>query len=452
LSGFDVFGRMLAIKMRYFCLFLFLAINTTAVTARNYYVSATRGDEKNKGASPDKPKKSIQSAERLTKPGDTVFVMNGTYTNDCASCNVLDISRSGSKNRYITYMNYKGHTPIIRFNGWAGISIKSGVRYIKITGFEIIGNNTQVTLKQALQQPGGCQNKKGKFDPQFNGNGLTIEGKNGKHSHHIIIAGNSVHDCGGGGIGATQADYITVEDNLVYNNCWYSLFGTSGIAFYQFWNSNNANGYHNFIRRNKCYNNNSFVPWFKTCEINDGNGIIIDDFRNRQNGSKLGRYRSRTLIENNICWYNGGTGIHSFQSDHVDMINNTAFCNSQSSGLKAGQILSGMGDDNKIVNNILISDANVILNSNYSNSNLVYENNLHYNITYPSKAAISITSPSCIYQDPLFVNPGNSIKANFKLKSKSPAIDHGNSVSYSSTDFEKTPRIKGKSDIGAYEF
>src|SRR5207237_4035106 len=118
------------------------------------------------------------------------------------------------------------------------------------------------------------------------------------------IGRNTIHGCGGGGIGAVHADYITVEDNLVYNNAWYSVFGTSGISFYQFKNYDYATGYHNFVRRNRCFNNNSLVPWFKTCEINDGNGIIIDDFRNRQNGSKLGRYSSRTLIENNICCYN----------------------------------------------------------------------------------------------------------------------------------------------------
>lgn len=438
--------------MKFFTILLLLAMNGYTVQSKNYYVSALKGEKKNKGISPGKPKKNLQEVAGLTRPGDTVFIMDGTYSNDCESCGVLEISKSGSKGKYITYRNYPGHKPVISFNGWAGIAIHSGVSYIAISGLEITGNNDKVTLKQALVQPGGCKNKKGRFDPRFNGNGIVIEGKNDKYSHHIMISSNTVHECGGGGIGAVHADYVTIEDNTVYNNSWYSLFGTSGISLYQFRNYDRAPGYHNIIRRNKCFNNNALVPWFKTCEINDGNGIIVDDFRNRQNGSKLGRYESRTLIENNVCWYNGGTGIHTFQSDHVDIINNTAFCNSQGAGLKAGQILSGMGDDNNIINNILISDADVILNSNYSNTSLTYENNLHYNISNPSKAVINITTQSCLYENPFFVNPAKNLKADFRLQKNSPAIDHGNANRASRSDFEKRQRKDGRPDIGAFEF
>ncbi|MET3981442.1 hypothetical protein ABIB62_003966 [Mucilaginibacter sp. UYP25] len=439
--------------MKQVFLILVFIFNLSVVYAKNYYVNAATGNKKFNGLSAGKAKSTIQDAANLTKPGDTVFVMNGTYINDCPSCNVTDITKSGKRNRYIIYTNYPGHTPRVKFDGWAGLSVKSGTSYIKIIGFEIIGNNAQVNLKKALNQPGGCKNKSGKYDPKYNGNGISIEGRGKKHSHHIVIAKNVVHDCGGGGIGAIQADYITVEDNLVYNNSWYSVFGTSGISLYQFWNYDRAKGYHNYIRRNRCFNNNSFVPWFKTCEISDGNGIIIDDFRNWQKSSNLGRYTGQTLIENNICWYNGGTGIHSFQSDNVDIINNTAYCNSQSNGLKAGQILSGMGANNRIINNILISDGLVILNSNYSNTNLVYENNLHYNITNPDKAVISITSPSCKYADPLFIKPLRSLQANFQLQNTSPAIEGGNANTYSSSDYNNKKRLRGsRSDIGAYEY
>jgi hypothetical protein len=438
--------------IKFFAISILLLTICFTAQSKNYYVSATKGNKSNSGRSPGKPKQTLQEAAILTRPGDTVFVMNGTYTNDCESCSVLEIAKSGTKNKYITYKNYPGHRPVIHFNGWAGISIASGASYIAVWGLEIIGNNEKITLKQALQQPGNCKSKKENFDPRFNGNGIAIEGKTKKHSHHIIIGGNKVHECGGGGIGAVHADYIIVEDNLVYNNSWYSLFGTSGISFYQFWEYDHAQGYHNIIRRNKCFNNNSFVPWFKTCEINDGNGIIIDDFRNKQNGSKLGNYNSRTIIENNVCWYNGGTGIHTFQSDHVDIINNTAFCNSQGSGLKAGQILSGLSDDNNIINNIMISDGSVPINSNYSNIRLTYENNLHYNITNPSKPIISVTSASCLYGNPQFLNPLKSLDADFRLQKNSPAINHGNLKWSSFDDLCVKNRTGRTADIGAYKY
>lgn len=436
-------------KYLYIIIFLFACLEGNAT---NYYVNAASGKKEFNGLTPAKPKQRIQDAADLTKAGDTVFVMNGTYTNNCSECNVVDIIRSGKKNKYVVYTNYPRHQPKLSFNGWAGFAVRGS--FIKITGFEIIGNNANTTLKNALKQPGSCGNKNGRPDPKYNGNGIVIEGRKGKHPHHVVIANNVVHDCGGGGIGASQADYITVEQNTIYNTSWYTIFGTSGIAFYQFWNFDTAKGYHNAIRRNKCYNNISMVPWFKTCEFNDGNGIIIDDFRSRQNGSKLGAYKARTLIENNICWYNGGTGIHTFQSDHVDIINNTAYCNSQGKGLKAGQILSGLGNDNKIINNILVSDGSIPINSNYLNTNVIYENNLHYNVSYPDKAIINVSSATCLDgQNPSFVMPVNSLKANFKLKTASPAIDKGNSSLYSKNDFEGNNRQAAKApDIGAYEY
>ncbi|WP_448701364.1 choice-of-anchor Q domain-containing protein [Mucilaginibacter sp. AW1-3] len=435
--------------MRLFLSFLFLFGYFDAFST-NYFVNVKTGSKKFDGRSYATPKKYIQEAADMTRPGDTVFVAGGIYTNSCPSCDVLEITRSGKNKRYIVYTNIAGQHPVISFNGWAGVTVKNGASYIKFNGFEIIGDNARVTLAKALKQPGGCANKKGKPDPKYNGNAIIIAGGK-KHSHHICITNNLVHDCGGGGIGAINADYITVEENTVYNTSWYTLFGTSGISFYQFWNYDNQKGYHNYISRNKCYNNKSLVPWMKSCEISDGNGIIIDDFRNRQNGSKLGNYTGRTLIENNISWCNGGTGIHTFQSDHIDIINNTAYLNC-TKGINAGQILSGLSDDNKIVNNIMVADSLIFINSNYNNTNLTYQNNLHYNITYPDKARISITGANCINANPLFVLAGNSIKANFRLGGKSPAIGAGNATIFSKTDFDGKKRaIPNAPDIGAYE-
>lgn len=437
-------------KLPLLMLLLLMALNSSA---RNYYVNAQTGKDENNGLSVHKPKKTLQQAASLTKPGDSVIVMNGTYTNECNECNVLNIIKGGNARNYVVYINYPGHHPVLKFNGWAGILVTNGASYVKIIGFEIVGNNASVTLAKALKQPYSCGNKKGKVDPRYNGNGIVIESLKRKHSHHIVIAKNVVHDCGGGGIGASQCDYITVEDNLVYNTSWYTIFGTSGISFYQFWNFNKAKEYHNFIRRNKCYNNRSYVPWIKMCKIYDGNGIIIDDFRNKQNGSKLGPYKNRTLIENNICWYNGGTGIHTFQSDYVDIINNTAYCNSKTEGFNPGQILSGVGNYNRIINNILVADSLSAINSNYQNTNLTYHNNLHYNLSNPNRSA-TVNSSTCINgKDPLFVRPGNSLNADFRLQSNSPAIHQANTTAHSYTDITGTRRARGhRADIGAYEY
>lgn len=438
--------------MKFFCLGC-LMLGYLNCYAINYYVSAQKGNHKYSGLTPSAPKKNINEAAALSRPGDTVFVMNGTYVNTCPACNVVDITRSGNALKYIVYANYRGQHPVIKFTGWIGIAITNGASYIKIMGFEIIGANAKISLTKALRQQKSCANPKGDFEPLYNGNGIVVDGKTAKHSHHIVIAKNIIHDCSGGGIGATHADYITVEGNLVYNTSWYTVFGTSGIAFYQFWNFDNARGYHNVIANNRCYNNRSLVPWVKTCQLSDGNGIIVDDFRNKQNGSKLGPYRNRTLIQNNVCWYNGGTGIHTFQSDHVDMINNTAYCNSRTKGLNAGQILSGLSYDNRIVNNILVADSGIVINSNFHNSRLTYCYNLHFNITHPKREIVRISDKTCITGvNPQFIMPGNNLNANFNLKNTSPALRHGHPRIFSRVDFNGKKRaLHNAPDLGAYE-
>ncbi len=402
-----------------------LLLSSIKTYAKNYYVSSQFGNSHFSGLNIKQPKKTIQEAADLTRPGDTVFVMNGTYTNNCPTCNVVNITRSGTKVKLIVYTNYPNHFPIVSFNGWAGFNIENSVSYIVISGFKVRGNNANVDVNKALNQ--GCgKNEKSSYSPLYNGNGIAIAGKSGEYPHHITISHNTVYECGGGGISAYKADYIIFEDNLVFNNSWYTVFGTSGISFYQFWNSDEKKGYHNIIRRNKCFNNRNYVRWKNNCKISDGNGIIIDDFRNEQNNSRLGKYKGRTLIENNVCWYNGGTGIHTFKSDYVDIINNTAYCNSQSPELNVGQIIASMSGHISIVNNILVSDSLKIINSNYENNDITYYNNLHYNITFPYLITTSLNNASCINRvNPQFMKPYNSLDADFRVQKNSPAKNSG---------------------------
>ncbi|RZK68775.1 MAG: right-handed parallel beta-helix repeat-containing protein [Pedobacter sp.] len=408
-------------RLTFFLAIFLLSVKTYS---RNYYVSAQTGDTNAIGLSIKQPKRTIQEAADLTRPGDTVFVMNGTYTNSCPTCNVVNITRSGSRSKPIVITNYPNHAPLISFNGWAGISIENAVSYVKVSGFKVRGNNSNVNAREAAAQ--GCKKEDDAYDPIFNGNGIAIVGRNGKYPHHIEISRNMVYDCGGGGISAYRADYIIFEDNFVFINSWYTVFGTSGISFYQFWNSDKKGGYHNIIRGNKCFNNRNYVRWKTNCRISDGNGIIVDDFRHEQNNSKLGRYKGKTLIENNVCWYNGGTGIHTFKSDYIDILNNTAYCNSQSPELNVGQILASMSGNINIVNNILVSDSLKVINSNYENNDIAYYNNLHYNITFPYLTASALNNASCInHLNPLFVKPYKGADADFSLQEDSPARKRG---------------------------
>ena len=74
-----------------------------------YYVSSIIGSDDNAGTSGSAPLASLQAAENLVKPGDTVEVMNGTYTGPGGG-NVLTISTSGTASAPITFEAAPGPT------------------------------------------------------------------------------------------------------------------------------------------------------------------------------------------------------------------------------------------------------------------------------------------------------------------------------------------------------
>jgi hypothetical protein len=430
-------------------LILVFLINFLSIQAANRYVSGIGNDNSN-GLSPSTAYRNLQKAADIIQAGDTVFAMNGIYTNQYPGGDVVNINKSGTALKWIVFINYPNHSPKIQFNGWGGFKMEPMAAYIEVNGFDIEGNNNNVTLDQALNQSQSCNNPGGDFQPEFNGNGISADGRNGtptQRPHHFRFINNKIHDCGGAGIGIVQADYVVIRNNLVYNNAWYTIFGSSGISLYQNWNSdNNTTDFKNIIENNICHHNRLYVPWvYAPCEIYDGNGIIIDDFNNSQNNSDLGIYSGKTLIQNNVLYMNGGSGAHTYESQHVTIRHNTAYRNSQSVETTGGEIFANASNDCKITNNILYAEDNNPINTNYNNQNLTYLNNLHWNGT-----TTALSNMSCKVANPLFVN---ETEFDFHLLANSPCIDKANNLNSPDVDFEGIPRPQGtSSDIGAYEY
>lgn len=406
-----------------------------ATSGVTYYVSGS-GSNTNNGLSPSSAFSTIQKAASMTKPGDKVLIMNGIYTNS-NSGSVVTINRSGTANAWIKYHAYPGHSPKIKHNAWNGILITDGAAYIEIYGLEIEGNNTKITLDYAQSQKYNSNN------PLTNGNCINIEGRKTTNPHHIRILNNKVHNCGGAGISTAEADYVMIDGNEVYNNAWYSVNANSGISMYQNVNYDSNTGYKMYVTNNRVYNNRQYIPWIKYGKITDGNGIIIDDSQHTQNGSTLGAYKGRTLVANNITYQNGGSGIGAHRSEHVDIINNTAYMNNQSPEINYGQIFPNYSSDFKILNNILYAYPGKKVNHKPSGTNVIF----NYNI-YANSTAIGAKGANDIVADPQFVNPS---AGDFRLKSTSPAINNG--AQFMQKDFINNPRPSGnRSDIGAYEY
>ncbi|MFW9260832.1 right-handed parallel beta-helix repeat-containing protein [Nostoc sp. CALU 546] len=362
------------------------------VTPKTYYVSGA-GNDKNSGLSTSSAFRTIQKAANLTNPGDTVLIMNGVYTNSAKAGSVVHIKRSGTAKAWIKYKAYPGHLPKIQHNTWNGILVSNGASYIEINGLEVIGNNANITLDYAMSQ------KTNKLNPLTNGNCINVDGRTNGHSRHIRIVNNKVHKCGGAGISAIESDYVTIDNNVVFDNAWYSVYGCSGISMLNNWNSDNNRGYKMFVTNNKSYNNRMYIPWIAVGKITDGNGIIIDSTRNDQNNSKLGAYKGYTLVQNNLTFNNGGSGIHAFLSEHVDIVNNTAVLNNQSPEINGGQIFAHTSSDVRILRNILYAFPGKQVNNNTKNTNVVYDSNIYIN-----SSKVSVKGPRDIVADSQFLS------------------------------------------------
>ncbi|MDZ8024395.1 MAG: choice-of-anchor Q domain-containing protein [Nostoc sp. DedQUE11] len=403
-----------------------------ATTSKTYYVSST-GNDSNNGLTTTTAFRTLQrAANTVSAPGDTVYVMNGTYTRTDSPKEILVIwEKHGTSTAPITFKAYPGHKPIIKSQNSFAINVV-GSSYVIIEGLELIGNNDNITLEYALQQKNNLNN------PLTSGIGIALNpsfsaGVIKNHSHHVVIRNNKISKFGGTGIGTFKADYITIENNILFKNCLYSPFGTSAISMLFNWNyDNNTTDYKMVVRGNLSYSNQNLVPYYYAGKITEGNGIMIDDALNKNANSNHQAYWGKTLVANNIVYKNGASGIHVFRSANVDVINNTTYQNAQNPNTQhLGEIATVTAERVKVFNNIMYAKKDGIVNTLYQSQNTVtYDNNLVYNSSKYTSSGLS----NIIGKDPQFADIAAS---NFSLKYGSLAIDAG----LSTFNGAKAPKI-----------
>jgi uncharacterized protein (TIGR03437 family) len=421
-----------------------LAALTVSAYGATYYVSGT-GSDANSGRSENTAFATLQTAANLTLPGDTVYIMNGSYTT-CTSCDLVDITRSGTPDAWITYTAYAGHKPLLSLgSGWNTINVHGGAAYIVISGLTVVGNLANVTEAQCI-----TDSQLPTPDPACNGNGITVDGRQDgvNKPHHILIENNEVYNTLGGGIGTEEADYITVQDNYVHDTSYYSRYGASGISLYESWNYDNGPMPHSIIRRNRLFNNRSVIPYQNTGKPTDGEGIIIDTSRNNQSGSDpIGPYEGGFLIENNLSVNNGGAGIECYQSDNITFLNNTMYGN----GLVVmyADILVNQSGNVNVWNNVVYSVQPGIAVNVFSTPNLQFDYNIYWN--GPVEAT---QGPHDFVVDPRFNAPGTDpTSSDFHVVQDSPAQGSGNFAVAPSDDLEglSRPQQPGVVNRGAFE-
>ena len=304
-----------------------------------YFVSAEIGSNANAGTSATAPLATLQAAADLVKAGDTVEVMNGTYTGSPGG-NLVQITTSGTSGSPITFEAAPGQTPVLNTSGeWNGILVQAS--YINIKGLTVVGDAASYTLAKA-EAVYGISN------PNVDGNGIVVESAGGGQvPNHITIQNNIVYDEPGGGIGVIGADYVQILNNTVHDNAHWSAYGNSGISIASSVNSDTKSGVHDIISGNTSYNNTELVPFFAVGTITDGEGIILDTNKG---------FTGEILVQGNTTYGNSGAGIESFLTNNAVINGNTSYANlTNPLAASDGQIFINSSTNDVVTNNTTVS-------------------------------------------------------------------------------------------------
>lgn len=439
-----------------------LKIDNIAYSSPKYYVKPSASNN-NDGLTEQTAFATIQKAIDLAQAGDIVVVMEGTYHTGLTT--TANFPRKGNPAAWIVLKNYPGQKPKLMSNAWAIVNIGKGsstnrwtgetLAYIEVRGLHIRGEGDVVRTR--------FPDAVGKADGRVNTNGI---GTNGYYMtncpHHIRFADNLVEYVPGGGVGTLETDWVQMENNIVRNSCWTNIYGASNMGTLGAANFDLSNNVYKIVIRNNISSGARTYELVASSgnKISDGNGIIIDvnEFTaNRPTES----YRGRTLVQNNICFNNGGSGIHTVRANHVDIINNTTYLNSASPELQYSQIYAYGSRDVRFINNILVAPvantaageiAEPVNRLGGTCSDIIFSNNIYFG----GNIAPTLGTGDII-ADPKFVNPSiDAAVADFHLQANSPAIGAGSSV-YSylpRLDFDGNLRRKNGANpsIGSNEY
>lgn len=429
-----------------------LALASALIAQDVFYVDAVNGDDTNSGRSLTEAKATIKSVGELVGPGDQVLIYPGVYRElESNQQNTIFIARSGSREggylRYTGVRDAQGNRPVIESASRSAIGVQDRI-YLIIEGLE---------LRPSADNPKGLSD-----GDLYARAGITISVGGNVNSHHIILRDLDIHDFGGAGIGASSTDVLWIDANTVEHCAYGANNATSGISLfrmrdfpvgnftaagepaipapasdappevgaldaaalgnYRLLLSDNVSRYNVNLRNNFRQEGNS---------ISDGQGIILDDFRDvellgdnsLQTGAGSGpdAFTGRSLIQGNECYGNGAPGINAFLVERVDIFHNTLYDNGQTRklpqegfifNLSGAQLQVGGAQDVNVQDNIFVntnadfaSTANLFLNPpETAGIPITFTNNLHHNTAGSIDLPGAVADPSNVLAAPQFAS------------------------------------------------
>jgi hypothetical protein len=444
----------------------------------NWYIAPNGANTPTSGTSPASPFATFDYATNYLTPGDTLFALGGTYQNTdyndsdiWTGSTAARIEAHGTATAYITFKPYQNQKPIINFDGNYGILIQNS-SYLKLIGFEVRGIGWDIDLAEAYEAWGLYKTSGGVLmdlaiqmginpsDPlllnqelpkpstpgitkpvHFNGRGIVANS-----SHHIEIIGNKVHDVPASAIRVQQSDWVTVSDNEVFDNTFWTTLGVGAITVAEATNSDNSTDIKIRIQNNHVHHNeNRIISWapdksFVKFVIDEGSGIFMTRNASTYLSGKIG-------IFNNISHHNGASGITCHFTDRAVIEHNTVYLNGQNNTGTAGGISLNTADTVIIRNNISYAKPNkhALGWLSQPGTGLTTAANLVFN-----ENGISVTNnitSGWTMANPLFMHVTNN---NFCLKNGSPALAIASANLAPTTDYYGVSRPVNH-DLGAIE-
>ncbi len=503
-------------KLNYLIL-LFLTAHCSW-TQTTYYVDQQNGNDSNNGTSVANAFETFDEAESTVSHGDTIEIIgvyanqsyNGTYTfgavNDAHLWNGENTIKinglNGAPGNYITIKPHDSNT-ILKGDG-ANILRIVDSSYLIIEAFNIQGevDNIPISTANALQfvyivDDANLQGSptspnitdiRYRNEDETNDNDNIVEesdtytdisnlnvvrpsyidtrGLYVTGSNNLIIRNNTIHHTPGGGLRVAESSYVDIIGNEIYRCSAKSYSGTHALVVTKTEPIGSDDFSVKILKNTIHHNYNEQFSWAPdktiiTPRIDEGKGISLQ----RNNTSNWINGSGRILVENNLCYWNGFSGVHTNDGYRIDFINNTCYLNSFTNTITypnefpaEGQQGNNIGisaqssNDVKMINNIAVIDTdwNGFALSAGGTSNLDVSDNMifGYNGSLSQDVDISSLDVNTTIADPLFVNT-NTFE--FNLQPSSPAIGIANSSFAPSDDFYSFTR-DANPDLGAIEY
>lgn len=388
-----------------FIIFFLLGLNSSI--AATYYV-ATSGDDRNTGTLTS-PFRTVAFAVKKMNAGDTTYVRGGFYVES-----LVQFSKSGTQSAPIKLLNYRNESPILNFKAKAAdgarILLQNGAGYnlpigwITIEGFEI----------------------------QNGRNGIKFY-----NLHNSIIRRNWIHDSVGQGILGNGGHHNLFDRNRINHNGGFESCAAGELTSIGTSVCNQDHGLYmhgNFytITNNLVYDNLAYG-----LQINGSSTSVYNPVKH---AGRDFAGSSDWLIANNTFAYNfNRSGITVWSAPKNIRIENNIFYENCANPSSPCNNVQGV-DIDRGARNVSLS------------------NNLFFasgpGATLPFTPDIEFTNSNNIFGNPNFANAPERIPSspNFALRSNSPALDKGLTITATRIDFKGVVRPQGEYDIGALEF